>query len=315
MQQFRLDRRTHTAAQLSFYFLLAAVPGLTAILSIFNVFGEGPETVTRILDRVEQASGQEAAAQLEQPLMDLVQSPAGGAAFVIGILVALWSASKYVSAFGQDINDVYDMPEGRPLWLRRLQTFLVTILAIVMVVAIVACVVGSSSLVEALGFSGTAATVWMWTRFPLAVILTLLLIALLYLTTSNVKRPALNPATLGALIALLSWIVLSGALYLYAVVIGGFSSTYGSMAGVLIILFWLWLSNMALLFGAQFDAEVERVRQLQAGIRAEDVIQLAPRSRKKIVRDARTHARFQGRGRALRESAGATDGDEKALPV
>ncbi|WP_101653077.1 YihY/virulence factor BrkB family protein [Brevibacterium ihuae] len=315
VHQYKHNRRHHTAATLSFYFMLALIPAIVAILSILNVFGEGEQTVTRVMDWLSQASGEGNVQQLEQPLLDLAQSPAGGAAFGIGILAALWSASKFVRAFGAAVNDVYNMAEGRSTWVRFLQTYLVTIVAIILVVAILLCLLGSTALLEPFGLDETFAAVWPWVRFPLAIVLTLLLITLLYAGTSNVRRAKFALSTIGAAVALVAWIVLTGGLYLYAVVFGGFDSTYGAFAGVLIFLFWLWLTNMALLFGAEFDSEIERARQLQAGVLAEDTIQLPPRSTKKIVDDAQVHARFQRKGRALRESRGASDGDEHSLPV
>lgn len=315
IHQFKHNRRPNTAATLSFYFMLALLPAIVAVLSILNVFGQGPQTVSAVMDWLSQVSSEGSVQQLEQPLLSLAESPGGGAAFGIGILASLWSASKFVRAFGAAINDVYGMAEGRSSWLRFLQTYLVTIVAIVLVVAILLCLLGSSALLEPFGFDDTLTTVWAWVRFPLALVLTLLLITLLYAGTSNVRRAKFVLSTIGALVALLAWAILTAGLYLYAVVFSGFDSTYGAFAGVLIFLFWLWLTNMALLFGAEFDSEIERARQLQAGILAEDTIQLPPRSTKKIIDDAQVQARFQRQGRELRESRGATDGDENSLPV
>ncbi|MCK1803988.1 YihY/virulence factor BrkB family protein [Brevibacterium sp. R8603A2] len=315
VHQFKHNRRQNTAATLSFYFMLALLPAIVAVLSILNVFGQGQQTVTAVMDWLSQVSGEGSLQQLEQPLLDLAESPGGGAAFGLGILASLWSASKFVRAFGAAINDVYGMAEGRSSWVRFLQTYLVTIVAITLVVAILLCLLGSSTIVAPFGLDETLTTIWAWGRFPLAAILTLLLITLLYAGTSNVRRAKFVLSTIGALVALFAWAVLTAGLYLYAVVLGGFDSTYGAFAGVLIFLFWLWLTNMALLFGAEFDSEIERARQLQAGVLAEDTIQLPPRSTKKIIDDAQVQARFQRKGRALRESRGATDGDENSLPV
>ncbi len=311
---FARSRRTDTAATLSFYCLLALLPALTAILSILNVFGEGPDTVSKVLNWAQQAGAGENVTQLEEPLQDLAKSPAGGPFFVVGILVAMWSASKFVNAFGHAVNEIYAMTEGRPAWKQRLQTFLVTVVVILLTVAAVLSLVSSPSIILPFGLGEQFVAVWAWVRFPLAAIFILLITTLLYIATSNVKRAHVTLSSLGALIALVAWVLLSVGIYLYAVVFGGFESTYGSLAGVLIALFWVWLSNMALLFGVHFDAEVERARQLRDGIRADDVLQVPPRDTRRIVSDARIQARMRRKAHALWRSRGETDDEPVADP-
>lgn len=311
---FARSRRTDTAATLSFYFLLALLPALTAILSILNVFGEGPDTVSKVLNWAQQAGAGENVTQLEEPLQDLAKSPAGGPFFVVGILVAMWSASKFVNAFGHAVNEIYAMTEGRPAWKQRLQTFLVTIVVILLTVAAVLSLVSSPSIILPFGLGEQFVAVWAWVRLPLAALFVLLITTLLYIATSNVKRAHVTLSSLGALIALVAWVLLSVGIYLYAVVFGGFESTYGSLAGVLIALFWVWLSNMALLFGVHFDAEVERARQLRDGIRADDVLQVPPRDTRRIVSDARIQARMRRKAHALWRSRGETDDEPVADP-
>ncbi|MBU8578157.1 YihY/virulence factor BrkB family protein [Brevibacterium luteolum] len=314
IMSFARSRRTDTAATLSFYFLLALLPALTAILSILNVFGEGPDTVSKVLNWAQQAGAGENVTQLEEPLQDLAKSPAGGPFFVVGILVAMWSASKFVNAFGHAVNEIYAMTEGRPAWKQRLQTFLVTVVVILLTVAAVLSLVSSPSIILPFGLGEQFVAVWAWVRFPLAAIFILLITTLLYIATSNVKRAHVTLSSLGALIALVAWVLLSVGIYLYAVVFGGFESTYGSLAGVLIALFWVWLSNMALLFGVHFDAEVERARQLRDGIRADDVLQVPPRDTRRIVSDARIQARMRRKAHALWSSRGETYDEPVADP-
>ncbi|MCT1690741.1 YihY/virulence factor BrkB family protein [Brevibacterium sp. p3-SID960] len=314
IMSFARSRRTDTAATLSFYFLLALLPALTAILSILNVFGEGPDTVSKVLNWAQQAGAGSNVTQLEEPLQDLAKSPAGGPFFVVGILVAMWSASKFVNAFGHAVNEIYAMTEGRPAWKQRLQTYLVTVVVILLAVAAVLSLVSSPSIILPFGLGEQFVAVWAWVRFPLAAIFILLITTLLYIATSNVKRAHVTLSSLGALIALVAWALLSVGIYLYAVVFGGFESTYGSLAGVLIALFWLWLSNMALLFGVHFDAEVERARQLRDGIRADDVVQVPPRDTRKIVSDARIQARMRRKAHALWRSRGETDDEPVSDP-
>ena len=311
---FARSRRTDTAATLSFYFLLALLPALTAILSILNVFGEGPDTVSKVLSWAQQAGAGSNVTQLEEPLQDLAKSPAGGPFFIVGILVAMWSASKFVNAFGHAVNEIYAMTEGRPAWKQRLQTYLVTVVVILLTVAAVLSLVSSPSIILPFGLGEQFVAVWAWVRFPLAAIFILLITTLLYIATSNVKRAHVTLSSLGALIALVAWALLSVGIYLYAVVFGGFESTYGSLAGVLIALFWVWLSNMALLFGVHFDAEVERARQLRDGIRADDVLQVPPRDTRKIVSDARIQARMRRKAHALWRSRGETHDEPVSDP-
>lgn len=278
------------------------------------MFGEGPDTVSKVLSWAQQAGAGSNVPQLEEPLQDLAKSPAGGPFFVVGILVAMWSASKFVNAFGHAVNEIYAMTEGRPAWKQRLQTYLVTVVVILLTVAAVLSLVSSPSIILPFGLGEQFVAVWAWVRFPLAAIFILLITTMLYIATSNVKRAHVTLSSLGAFIALVAWALLSVGIYLYAVVFGGFESTYGSLAGVLIALFWLWLSNMALLFGVHFDAEVERARQLRDGIRADDVVQVPPCDTRKIVSDARIQARMRRKAHALWRSRGETDDEPVSDP-
>ncbi|WAL39810.1 YihY/virulence factor BrkB family protein [Brevibacterium sp. BRM-1] len=307
VQRFSDERRIDSAAALSFYFLLATVPALGAAISTISVFGRGPQTVTSLLTWLTQVTGSQQAMAAEEPLMTLARSSANIFVFVIGIAVSLWSAGKFVGAFGTVVNSLYGIPEGRPYWYLRLQSFILTIILIPLVAAALVCIAGQADLIEAIGVHGTFVVIWQVARIPVAILLGYLIIVALNTLSSNVKRKRLATSSLGSLVALLAWAILTALLYLFAAM-GGFSSTYGALSGVLLVLLWLWLSNCALIFGALFEAELDRARQLQSGLAAEWEIIAQPRRRKRIDDRAARELGFVRMGDALRASGGQSVG-------
>ncbi|MBM9466817.1 YihY/virulence factor BrkB family protein [Nakamurella leprariae] len=309
VREFSADQCTDLAAALTYYAVLALFPGLLALVSLVGLFGQGRTTVDALLGVVEQVGGSSLVDSLRAPVQSLVDAPAAGFAFVIGLVGALWSASGYVGAFSRAMNRVYEIDEGRPFWKLRPLMLLITLIAVIMAAAVGLALVLSGpiaqSVGDAIGLGSTAVTVWNIAKWPVMLIMVVLVVAILYYATPNVRQPKFRWISLGAAIAILVWIVASVLFGLYVANFANYQKTYGSLAGVIVFLLWLWITNLALLFGAEVDAELERARQLQAGIRAERDIQLPPRDTRASDKAAAKEAEDERRGRKLRRTRGA----------
>ncbi|MBD7917153.1 YihY/virulence factor BrkB family protein [Cellulomonas sp. Sa3CUA2] len=307
VREFLGDQCTDLAAALTYYAVLALAPALLAIVSLLSLVDRPDDVIDGIVELGEGAGAGEQVEGIRPVLENLSDAPAAGLALVVGLVVALWSASGYVAAFSRGMNRVYEVDEGRPIWKLRPVLLLLTAALVVIAVVVVALLVLSGpvaeSVGEAIGLSGTVVDVWQVVKWPVVVVLVVVAIAVLYHWTPNVRQPRFRWLSLGALLALVVWVLATAGLGLYVSRFASYDETYGSLAGVIVLLLWLWLTNLALLFGAELDAELERGRQLQAGIEAERSIQLPPRDtsasdkrRDKLEKDVE-------QGRALREAA------------
>lgn len=305
--EFGRDQCADLAAALTYYAVLALFPALLALVSVLGVVGQGESTTNALLDIVRQVGAGSAADQLQGPIRQMTEAHYAGIALVLGILGALWSASGYVGAFGRAMNRIYQIDEGRPFWkLRPLQLLLTlggVILAAVVLVALVVTGGVARAVGSALGLGSGAVVVWDVVKWPVILFVVVGLVAVLYHATPNVRQPRFRWITVGSAIAILTWVVASAAFGFYVANFGHYNKTYGSLAGVVVFLLWLWLTNLALLFGAEVDAEMERARELQAGIRAEETLQLPPRDTRASEKKAgKLQARI-AEGRRLRERA------------
>jgi membrane protein len=282
--EFREDNLTDWAAALTYYGLLSLFPALIAMVSLLGLFGD-PRTTTASLTEVITSIGPESAAQtFEGPIRSVVSNQsAAGFAFVFGLLVALWSASGYIGAFIRASNVIYETAEGRPFWeLRPLQ--LAVTLAMVVAMALLALgLVLTGPIVEAVagpvGLSGTAVDVWSIAKWPVMVAVFVLMVDLLYYASPNAKLRGFRWVTPGCLVAMVAWAVTSAAFAAYVANFGSYDKTYGTLGGLVALLVWLWVSNLAILFGHQLNAERERSAEIEEGTpRAEREIQLEPRS-------------------------------------
>ena len=306
--EFSRDQCTDLAAALTYYSVLALFPGLLAVVSLLGIFGQGPSTTQTMLDIIRQIGQGNAAEQLRGPLDQMTQTGAAGFALVFGLLGALWSASGYVGAFGRALNRIYQIEEGRPAWKLRPQQLLITVVCVLMAALVLVGLVLSGTVARsvgnAIGLGSGAVTVWNIAKWPVILVVVIALVALLYYSTPNIKQPKFRWISVGASIAIVTWVVASVLFGLYVSAFGHYNKTYGSLAGVVVFLLWLWITNLALLFGAEVDSELERARELQSGIEAEEVLQLPPRdTRGSDKRRAKARQRVEA-GRALRESAG-----------
>jgi membrane protein len=275
LAEFKADKLNHWAAALTYYAVLSMFPALLVLVSLVGLIAD-PAQVTRVLtDTVSQLGPASAASTFEKPIRALTDSRGtAGIMFVVGIVGALWSASGYVSAFSEACNTIYEVDEGRPFWkLKPLQ--LAVTLAIILLAAIVAVALALSgpivgALGSALGVSDAVLTVWRFAKWPVMVVLVLVIFGVLYYASPNARPTGLRWVTLGAFVALVAWVVASLLFALYVANFGSYNATYGALGGVVVFLLWLWITNMAILLGAEANAEIERARQLEAGVTGAD---------------------------------------------
>jgi membrane protein len=205
------------------------------------------------------------------------------------------------------MNRIYEITEGRPFWKLRPLMLVITLVALVLSALVLVMLVVSGPLAQsvgnAIGLGDVAVTVWSIAKWPILAVVVMLVVALLYYATPNVKQPKFRWISVGAAIAIVIWVIASVAFAFYVANFGNYNKTYGSLAGVIVALLWLWLTNLALLFGAEVDSELERGRQLQAGIPAEEELQLPARDTRNIDKAREKEEKDIEMGRAIREQA------------
>ena len=283
VKEFQEDNLSDWAAALTYYGLLSLFPALIALVSILGLFGDPEKTTQTITDMVTQLGPQSAADTFAGPVESITTNRgAAGILFFVGLGLALWSASGYVGAFMRAANIVYETPEGRPFWKLRPLQLLVTLVMILLLAAVLLGLVLTGPVVSAvagpLGVGSTAQTVFNIAKWPIMLIAVILMFAVLFHAAPNVKLPGFKWVTPGAILALVVWIVVSVAFAFYVANFGSYDKTYGALGGVVILLMWMWLTNVALLLGMELNAERERSRELAAGMpRADREIQLEPR--------------------------------------
>jgi len=311
-REFSTDHCTDLAAALTYYAVLSIFPALVVVVSLLGVFGQGESTTEAILQIVGDLGPSSAVDVLRAPIEQLVRSPTAGVALVIGIVGALWSASGYIGAFGRAMNQIYEIEEGRPVWkLRPLQLFLTLVgLVVVAAAAFLLAVTGpvARAIGDTIGLGSATLTVWNVARWPALLILVILAVAILYYATPNIVQPKFRWVSVGAAAAIVVWIVASLGFGLYVSNFGSYDKTYGTLAGVIVFLLWLWITNLALLFGAELDSELERGRQLQAGLPAERDLRLPARDTSMVTKNESKDRDDLRRGEQLRVSRGRSDG-------
>ncbi len=310
-REFGKDQCTDLAAALTYYAVLALFPGLLALLSLVGLLGQGQESARTILGILRDVGAGSVADTLEPTLTDLSQSTGAGLALVVGLLAALWSASGYITSFGRAMNRIHEVGEGRPVWKLRPVMLLVTVVEVALAAAVLTALVvtgpAAAAVGSAIGVGDTAVLVWSIAKWPVLLVAVVLMVAILFYATPNVEQPRFRWISVGAALAILVWALASAAFGFYVANFSSYDKTYGSLAGVIVFLLWLWLTNLALLFGAELDSELERGRELQAGLPAEDQLQLPPRDTRNIEKAQEKHEEDVAVGRALRESHGHED--------
>ena len=267
VKEFSEDNLTDWAAALTYYGVLALFPALIALLSIIGLLTD-PKTLTDALTAVVPAS----AADTLNPVIEQLAGNTAPVGFglVLGLAGAVWSASGYVGAFTRAANVVYETPEGRKVWKLKPLQLLVTLVGILFAAVIVSMLVLSGPVVDAvaqaIGLGDTGLTVWNVVKWPIVLVVLALMIAVLYYSTPNVRLRGFKWVSPGAGVAIVVAIVASAAFAFYVANFGSYNKTYGALAGVVVFLVWFWLINVALLFGIELDAEIERTRELKEGV-------------------------------------------------
>jgi membrane protein len=307
MREFGDDQCTDLAAALTYYSVLAIFPAAIALVSLLGVIGQAQSSVNTVLQVLQPLVSPSTLSTIRPSLEQIAQSQGAGLGLVIGILGALWSASGYVSAFGRAMNRIYEIEEGRPFWKLRPVMLLVTLVAILLVALILVMLIVSGPLATSIGnqigLGSQALLVWNIAKWPILLAIVVLVVAMLYYATPNVKQPKFRWMSVGAGVAIVIWVLASVAFAFYVASFGSYNKTYGALAGVVVLLLWIWLTNVALLFGAEIDSELERGRQLQAGLAAEEELQLPPRDTRGIRKSRKKEQKDIDRGRRIREQA------------
>src|SRR3954449_6978093 len=285
VREFKEDNLTDWAAALTYYGILSIFPALIALLSILGLVGQS--ATQPLIQNLGSVAPGPAKQILTSTLQGLQKNQgAAGLLFIVGLAGALWSASGYVSAFMRASNAIYDIGEGRPIWKTlpvRLRGTVVTVLLLaVSAVAVVVTGPLAKQVGNIVGLGGTAVTAWDIAKWPVLIVIVSFMFALLFWAAPNVKHPKFNWVSPGGVLAVLLWIVASAAFAFYVANFGSYNKTYGSLGGVIVFLMWLWISNTVILLGAEFNAELERGRQIEAGHPEEREPFLEPRDTSKL---------------------------------
>ena len=285
--EFQEDNLSDWAAALTYYGLLALFPALIAMVSLIGIFGDPKSTTQSLTEIITEIGPQSGAETFKGPIESITKSSGtAGVAFVLGLAAALWSASGYVGAFTRASNVIYETPEGRPFWKLRPLQILVTLVLIVLMALLALGLVLTGPVVSAIagpiGLSDTAVSVWNIAKWPVMAALFILMVDVLYYATPNVKLRGFKWVTAGSLVAIVVWAIASALFALYVANFSSYNKTYGTLGGLIALLVWFWISNLAILFGHQLNAERERGVEIEEGRpRAEREIQLEPRSEPK----------------------------------
>jgi membrane protein len=285
VREFKEDNLTDWAAALTYYAILAIFPAILALVSVLGLVGSG--TTQSLIDNLGKVAPGPAQEIFTNAVKNLQNSKgAAGLAFIIGLATALWSASGYVAAFMRASNAIYDVGEGRPVWKTLPTRVLTTLVLLLMLAAVAIAVTFTGPLAEqagkVLGVGKSALDVWDIAKWPVILVVVMTMFAILYWASPNVKHPRFRWVSPGGVAGVLLWLLASAAFAFYVATFASYNKTYGALAGVIVFLVWLWISNIAILLGAEFNAEVERGRQIEAGHPEDKEPFLEPRDTRKL---------------------------------
>jgi membrane protein len=280
LKEFKQDNLTDWAAALTYYGVLSIFPLLLVLVSILGLVGQS--ATQPLIDNVGKVAPGPAKDIFTSAIQNLQQSKgAAGILFIVGLAGALWSASGYIAAFMRAANAIWDVEEGRPFWKTIPLRVILTLFTVILLAVIALAVVLTGPLAEQVGnivgLGSAAVTVWDIAKWPVMILIVSFIFAVLYWAAPNVRHPKFQWVSPGGLVAVLLWIVASAAFAFYVANFGSYNKTYGALGGVITFLVWLWISNIAFLLGGEFNAELERGRQIEAGHPAEKEPFLQPR--------------------------------------
>ncbi len=274
------DNLTDKAAALTYYGIQAIFPALLVLVSVLGLVGKSAtQSLIQNLGKVAPGPAQQIFTSAIQNLQH--SKGAAGFAAIVGIALALWSASGYIGAFMRASNAIYEVEEGRPFYVKRPVQLAVTLVMLVLLAISAVAVIVTGGLAtqvgKLIGIGSSAITVWDIAKWPVLVLIVALMFSILYWAAPNVRQPGFRWLTPGGIFAVLVWIVASAAFAAYVANFSSYNKTYGALGGVIAFLVWLWISNLAVLLGAEMNAELERGRLLEAGEPAEDDLPVTPR--------------------------------------
>ncbi len=290
LKEFKDDELADRAAALTYYGVLALFPALLVLVSLLGIAGES--VTKQVLDNLQKLTPGSARDVISSAVQQLQgNSGVGSLLAIVGLAVAVWSASGYVAAFIRTSNAVYDMPEGRPVWkvlpLRLALTVVLMILAVVSALIVVFTGSLARQAGTALGMGDSALTVWSIAKWPVLVLLVTIMIAILYWAAPNAKGRGFKWVTPGSFLALLIWMIASAGFAFYVANFASYNKTYGTLAGVIVFLVWLWITNIAILLGLEFDAEMARQRAIAGGHPEDEEPYVPPRDTRKWSEEER----------------------------
>ena len=276
------DHLTNLAAALAYYAFLAIPSLLLVAVGVFSLFA-GPEAVSSIVDRLSSVMPREAVTLVDDALRRLTEQQAstGVAMAAVGLILALWSLTGAMQTLMWALNEAYDRDETRGFVKRRLTGLaMVVLMLLAFVLAFGLLVLGphlSGWIGSAVGAEALVQWLWWTAEWPILVLGLLLAFATILYLGPDVDHPRWSFLTIGTVSAVLVWLLVSGAFAVYASAFGSYDKTWGSLAVVIVMLTWLWLSSFALLVGAELNAEAERSRELRRGEHAEAELTAPPK--------------------------------------
>jgi membrane protein len=281
VKEFQADNLTDWGAALTYYGVMSLFPMLIVLVALLGLVGQ-ESTIGTVTDSLRTAGLGDVAKNVEGPLNEIVRNKGGaGALLGFGLLAALWSASGWVGAFTRAMNTIYEVREGRPFWKLRPIQVVITLATVLLISLVLIAVVVSGPIAHAvgsaLGLGDTAVTVWGIAKWPVLLVVLMAMVAGLYYIAPNVRQPRLRWISPGGVVAVVTWILASAGFGLYVSNFGSYGKTYGTLGSVITFLVWMWLTNLALLFGGELDSELERERELKMGLPAEKELHLRPR--------------------------------------
>jgi membrane protein len=304
LRGFGVDQCPDIAASLTFYGVLALIPAAMVSFSLVSLLGRGAETERVVVDVARALMPDADTGAVRDMISQIAESRLSGLLLVFAIALMLWSVARYTAALGRGMNRIFSVPEGRPIWRLKPAQLLISLVVIVCVaIAAVLLVLTdgvAGALGETLGLGETALVVWRIIRWPLLAAVVVFVLAVLYYFAPNVKPARFRWMSVGAAVALAVLLIASFGFWLYVSNIADYDRIYGAFAGVMVFALWLWIANMAILVGAEFDAELERVRQLQAGIPAEKQLQVPLRDARSIATNVRRDRDEESEARRIR---------------
>jgi membrane protein len=322
---FIRHRGIDSSAALSFFAALVVFPASLATVSAFALLDAKTRAPADILRVIDSVAPHQTVVTLHGPIEQLLRLPNAGYALVIGLALTVWTLSGYVMAFGRAINTAYDVQEGRRWIPLRATLMLVALALVVLGGAIILLLAGTPAVAAAVaktaGLPGWAVVLWDIAKWPVIAVIAIVIVAILYFYAPNVRHLRIRWVTLGALLAIVVWILATTGFAIYVLNFSHYNKVYGWLGGAVILLLWLYLSNLVVVFGAEMDAEIVRVRQLLADIDAEDTVQLPLRSTRRIAtldrwakEDRRNGNRLLAQERRKRSPKSSPKSSPKASP-